>query len=497
MASSDKEEQEDEILALASIYEDDDIFIAGEDNTGGQFNAKLQTPDTFYLQVKGPLPAQLVTKGVKTVETEDGHTLYPVQYLPPIVLNFQYPPDYPSCSAPQYTLSCKWLSVSELSKLCAKLDEIWEENKGGVVLFSWTQFLSEEAIDFLQIKSPLKLTSVGNKKGNRQSEDARTSHGDRQEQNDDTTDKEELKDIDSRAVQDIASPSLLLITLVDYNKQEQQRVFNSSYFTCNVCFSEKRGADCINFIDCSHVYCKDCMKGYFEVQINEGNVKCLTCPDTDCESQAIPSQVYDLVGKELFARYDRLLLQSSLDRMADVVYCPRKNCECAVMKEKDSNMGVCPACQYAFCTFCKLAYHGLSPCKLKKDELAELRKEYEEGDEQKRRFLEKRYGKNVLKQALEESYSEQWLSSHSKECPNCGTHIQKIDGCNKMTCVKCRAYFCWLCLAMLSRGNPYTHFNTPGSECFNQLFQGMENFDGDGDDEDDDDDAWQPQWWFI
>ncbi len=35
-------------------------------------------------------------------------------------------------------------------------------------------------------------------------------------------------------------------------------------------------------------------------------------------------QVKELVTPELFARYDRLLLQSSLDTMSDVLYCPRK-----------------------------------------------------------------------------------------------------------------------------------------------------------------------------
>ncbi|XP_077984115.1 E3 ubiquitin-protein ligase RNF14-like [Glandiceps talaboti] len=484
MESTDREEQEDELLVLASIYEDDDVFIAGEDNNGGQFNAKLQMPDPFHLELVGPLPPQLPTKGVKVLQDDD-HTLYPVKYLPPIVLNFQYPTDYPSCSAPSFTLSCKWLSVHQLSKLCKKLDTIWKENEGQVILYMWTQFLSEEAIDFLQLKSPLEIVLLNNKEGNKETDAPKSStkhdgnHGN--------------ADMDCRAVQDIGSQGLLLITLIEYNHLEQQRVFNSALFTCNVCFNEKLGVSCINFQGCDHVYCKECMKEYFKVQINDGNVKGLSCPDTDCDSQAMPSQVFDLVGEDLFARYDRLLLQTTLDGMADIVYCPRRSCECAVMLEKDTNMGVCPKCHFAFCTFCKLVYHGLSPCQIKKGERTKLRDEYENGDQAHRNFLEKRYGKSVLKQCLEESYSEEWLESHSKTCPNCGTHIQKIDGCNKMTCTKCRAYFCWLCSSLVSRNNPYSHFNVPGSQCFNQLFQGMENIE----DDDDEEDGWQPRWWFA
>lgn len=70
------------------------------------------------------------------------------------------------------------------------------------------------------------------------------------------------------------------------------------------------------------------------------------------------------MDEDLFARYDRLLLQSSLDLMADVVYCPRQSCATAVMVEPDTTMGICSACHYAFCTLCKMGYHGLSHCKI-------------------------------------------------------------------------------------------------------------------------------------
>lgn len=104
--------------------------------------------------------------------------------------------------------------------------------------------------------------------------------------------------------------------------------------------------------------------------LNEGLTKfpqfshLITCNESFNPLSVFIFQVKQLVDEELFARYDRLLLQSSLDLMADVVYCPRLSCGTAVMVEPDTTMGICSACQYAFCTLCKLGYHGLSNCKI-------------------------------------------------------------------------------------------------------------------------------------
>ena len=96
---------------------------------------------------------------------------------------------------------------------------------------------------------------------------------------------------DFRAVQDIALVSHLVPAIIDHDQLERQKAFNTAMYSCNVCFSEKQGCDCINFMGCDHVYCKECMKEYFKVQISDGNVKCLNCPETKCDSQALPSQV--------------------------------------------------------------------------------------------------------------------------------------------------------------------------------------------------------------
>lgn len=128
----------------------------------------------------------------------------------------------------------------------------------------WTSFLQDDSHDFLGLSETLDIS----------------------QKNQDSVDK-----YDSRAIQDIASNDRLLATLLDYDKQARQIEFDKSLFECKVCFSDRVGSQCINFYNCNHVYCKECMREYFTVQIGEGNVNGLYCPEEKCESQAHPCQV--------------------------------------------------------------------------------------------------------------------------------------------------------------------------------------------------------------
>ncbi|XP_056123816.1 E3 ubiquitin-protein ligase RNF14 [Rhinichthys klamathensis goyatoka] len=458
--SADQEAKKDELLALTSIY-DEEEFHQAESEEEGEIHLCLELPPNFKLLVKGQ----------KSTE-------YNLSFLPPLVLSFELPTDYPSVSSPVFTLSSKWLTRVQITALCRRLDELWEENQGNVVLFTWIQFLKEETLDFLGIQSPLEIQSScvqhQCESGQKEAEDI-------------SGDKSKAQDLDPRAVQEVDPHTDILTQLLDFDEAQKQKVFDGKVFCCGICYSEKLGSDSLLFKECQHVYCKACIKEYFQIQIRDGKVQCLNCPEPKCMSLATPTQVKLLVGEDEFARYDRLLLQSSLDLMADVVYCPRMSCCMAVMVEPDSTMGICPSCRYAFCTLCKRSYHGLSNCIATADELRSLRDEYSSASEEGKKFLEKRFGKRVIQKAVEESFSTDWLKSNSKQCPCCGSHIEKVHGCNKMTCCSCQKYFCWICLGALSRVNPYSHFNNPSSPCYNQLFQGveMEDEEGFGSDEDD------------
>jgi hypothetical protein len=60
-------------------------------------------------------------------------------------------------------------------------------------------------------------------------------------------------------------------------------------------------------------------------------------------------------------------------------------------------------------------------------DLVKLREAYLEAGKEEKKFLEKRYGLRAIKQAMEETYSMEWLDAYSKKCPSCSTHIQVIQ----------------------------------------------------------------------
>lgn len=108
------ESQEDELIALSSIY-DDKIFTRLEN--GGEVRISLKVPDDF----KVTNIANIASKRTEMNADETSQNndvicnVFPVKYLPPLVLNFVYPPGYPLSDPPQYTLKCKWLNVKQVN----------------------------------------------------------------------------------------------------------------------------------------------------------------------------------------------------------------------------------------------------------------------------------------------------------------------------------------------------------------------------------------------
>ncbi|CAI5637104.1 unnamed protein product [Oreochromis niloticus] len=591
--TEDLEEQEDELLALQSIF-DADEFVRDESKSAGEIRVCVELPAGF------------------SVALREGESLrqYDISFLPPLLLNFGLPGDYPSSSPPSFSLTCSWLTRTQLAALRAHLADLYEATGGAVVLFSWVQFLREDALRFLNIHSKLDLppderstlhynqdqhdAEPSGPKNNSEPEFSVPSSEVQENPSDgSSTDsqgasaldscKHDQKDLNSHQNQsdltsdyqralspepalqnqtahtpdvtilqasefkvdpqdDLSSsaekskhhqsgrgdflnegdaslslllpstssgtldpselgaaslpvhptdspqseeqtlsglfltPSQTLLShILIYDAAQKQKVFATTVFDCGVCFMDRLGSECVKLSPCGHVFCRACLCEFCTVQITEGNVRGVTCPQADCAGAPTPAQVQSLVGEKLFDRYDRLLLQNTLDSMSDVTYCPRTSCGSAVILEKSSKAVLCSECGFAFCVTCKRTYHGLEECETKKkhardalqtilksldlpqsqEGVSALLNDYKHGSKERKRLLVSRYGNMLV--TLESNLNDTWLANNSRCCPHCFSRIEKNGGCDHMLCSQCGQDFNWCCAFRLTTENGKTH----------------------------------------
>ncbi|XP_063981477.1 E3 ubiquitin-protein ligase RNF14-like isoform X2 [Diachasmimorpha longicaudata] len=484
------EAQKDEIIALESIYTAEEFSYQEVD---GQFQCTFQIfpslPEEYWVVYKG-------TRNEGAVEEKIS-----IAHLPPLTLFVPLPGDYPSQSISKFILRCCWLCVKDISKLCKKLDEICSENKGAEILFTWVAFLQNETLEYLGIERSLNIDDAYTFRKRPLEEMPQAETADAASGNDtnrtckpmmmknkisqkrqDRRHRWKKRLIDQRAIVDRPTNRNVMHYLLEYNEKRLNIEFKKNFYSCKICFVDKPGESCMQFKPCLHVFCKECISGYLEVRIKDGAVQNICCPEEKCTSEIYPGQIKELVSSELFAKYDSTLLSATLDTMLDIIYCPRRDCQYPVSKEANEKMASCPCCQYTFCVYCRMVYHGVEPCKYTLAEKQKLVNEYENASDSQKEMLESRYGKKQLQILVENSRSENWITKNSHNCPHCNAAIEKSDGCNKMTCGRCNTYFCWLCGSRLNHDTPYSHYQDPRSKCYRMLHHGLF-----GDDDSDDD----------
>ncbi|XP_076228155.1 E3 ubiquitin-protein ligase RNF14-like isoform X2 [Nomia melanderi] len=217
---------------------------------------------------------------------------------------------------------------------------------------------------------------------------------------------------DVRAIYDILFFEPLQF-LISYDEQQEENVFSQSYYTCIICFDMFLGEKCVKLKNCNHIYCGKCIEEYIALKIKENNVCDIECPVLSCN---IPIAIHEIKSlcPNLFAKYEDTLLHITLKTIKNLVQCPRKSCEFSFIKDTDEELTICYKCDYTFCSYC--------------------------------------------------------YKVSAKPCPNCQTMIEKIDGCNKMTCMYCKANFCWLCGTWITTLNAYDHFLSITNKCYKRLF---------------------------
>jgi len=87
----------------------------------------------------------------------------------------------------------------------------------------------------------------------------------------------------------------------------------------------------------------------------------------------------------------------------------------------------CSLCGISICTKCHVQYHDNLTCAM---------------------YQSLKRVDSSIKERREDNSIEEWIKGDSinrKCCPKCKVGIEKIDGCNHMSC-NCGAHICWVCL---------------------------------------------------
>ncbi|KAE9410815.1 hypothetical protein BT96DRAFT_961538 [Gymnopus androsaceus JB14] len=421
--------QREELEVLESIYPD---YISNDASKG---SLKLEIPIEFEVPHK-----VYIEDTNQAGSSSDPITL---SLLPPLLVTITLPPTYPLRAPPQLvSIRATHVWMPYTPQLQQLLIDMWQAGEG--VLYNWIEF----------IRSGKFLDALGMIQ-------------------------------DPRIIQH-SSPQLLAPLLATFETSARSNEFNQNSYPCSVCLSSFKGSKCLQ-LSCHHIFCRSCLEDFWGLCITEGDVGRVGCPDPECVKegrQADEEEVARVVSEEACIRWRWLKEKAMMDKDPTITICPMVLCQKPVPKphltdvEEESGwrrLRTCPSCSYSFCSFCKRTWHGpVSACPISAYETLVLDYLALPAGSLGRTTIEQRFGRTVVAKMVdayhEEQLFKQYLADSATPCPGCNIHIEKSLGCNHMTCTKCRQHFCYRCGAKLQAASPYQHFSTPGSSCFNKLF---------------------------
>ena len=203
---------------------------------------------------------------------------------------------------------------------------------------------------------------------------------------------------------------------------------------CCACFTVIiNPSDIVRLEYCGHTYCIDCI----QLQLAPSTVEFpIVCAADGCSEALVWKDVYSLsdqIGfniRHLVNASVKSYVAANQDKVRN---CPSPDCSMIYSVTKEGKCFFCQQCGAMVCTSCHEPFHEGITCAM-----------YQSG-----------------KQADKDL--ENWLQhdpSNRKRCPKCSSPIEKISGCNHISCRQCRAHICWFCLDYFySGGECYSHMS--------------------------------------
>ncbi|KAG2159370.1 uncharacterized protein EDB93DRAFT_1318387 [Suillus bovinus] len=192
-------------------------------------------------------------------------------------------------------------------------------------------------------------------------------------------------------------------------------------------------------LGCGHVYCSPCIRHFLTSALESGQFP-LTCmgDETQCKVPIPIPTIQQFLPQTSFTRLLEVAFHAYISRRPqEFKYCKTPDCN-QIYRSTDPSTtvaGQCPSCFSSICTSCHDDVHDGMNCAESKRQAGRV---------------------------AEERETEAWLAAHNgrvKKCPTCQALIEKVDGCNHMTCTLCKSHICWQCMGVFSDETIYGHMN--------------------------------------
>ena len=156
-----------------------------------------------------------------------------------------------------------------------------------------------------------------------------------------------------------------------------------------------------------------CWFDFLSVNIKENKLPSIKCLDYNCRVKLTDEFIINLLGSDqnLIQKYKRYKLELEIINDPNKKLCPYPNCDSYLELIDIRNKDVTCKNGHKYCFDCLKKPHGKLPCNAK----------------------------------IDKSLMEFAKNNFVKKCPKCSIITEKNQGCNHITCTKCRYQWCWLC----------------------------------------------------
>lgn len=205
---------------------------------------------------------------------------------------------------------------------------------------------------------------------------------------------------------------------------------------CNICY--KKSSDYFK-LDCSHSFCTNCLHLYFNSLIDSFKLKPKNWPCPECESPIKKSEFLKHLNEQDLIKFKKFKIKKKgMNLVANslALFCPKSDCPGYGYLFTCQDTTACIYCKCALCLLCGKESHPSLNC--------------EENDETER----------------DSEFDEFLLQMGWKKCPVCGAPVEKIEGCQFLTCLSQNCigdfHFCNICGKSLTTEVHFGHFSNEG-----------------------------------